>query len=72
MNIKLLKSVMVKNDDTQESLAKALGLSSSRLNAKVNETDGASFTVPEMQAIIDRYHLTADESQEIFFPEKLS
>lgn len=40
MNKQLLASVLAKNGDTQSDLAKVLGLSLSRTNAKINETDG--------------------------------
>lgn len=38
MNKQLLASVLAKNGDTQSDLAKVLGLSLSRTNAKINET----------------------------------
>lgn len=72
MNKPLLTSFMVKNGDTQESLAKAMGLSLSRFNAKVNERDGASFVQTEMQFIIDRYKLSNDEAVAIFFTPKVA
>ena len=53
--------------DTQNSLAEALGISLSRLNAKINETDGAEFTQGEIKKIKIRYHLTAEEVDAIFF-----
>ena len=58
--------------DTQEVLAKALGISLSRLNAKINETDGAEFTQSEITFIKIRYHLTAEEVDAIFFAPKVS
>ena len=67
MNKALLSSVMVKHNDTQGRLAKAMGLSLSRFNAKINERDGAAFTQSEMTFIIKRYSLTNDEAMEIFF-----
>ena len=56
--------------DTQPILAEALGMSLSRLNAKINETDGAEFTQSEITAIKIRYHLTAEEVDAIFFCSK--
>jgi hypothetical protein len=53
--------------DTQSSLAEALGLSLSRLNAKINETDGAEFVQSEILFIKIRYHLTPEEVDQIFF-----
>ncbi len=67
MNKQLLASVLAKNGDTQSDLAKVLGLSLSRTNAKINETDGAQFTQNEIAAIKKAYTLTAKEIDEIFF-----
>lgn len=72
MNKTLLSSIMVKHNDTQSRLAKAMGLSLSRFNAKINERDGAAFTQSEMTFIIKRYSLTNDEAVEIFFANKVA
>lgn len=72
MNKSLLTSFMAKFGDTQETLAKALGLSLSRLNAKINERDGASFNQNEMSVIISRYSLTQNDAMSIFFADKVS
>ena len=71
MNKPLLTSFMAKFGDTQETLAKALGLSLSRLNAKINERDGASFNQNEMSVIISRYSLTQNDAMSIFFADKV-
>lgn len=67
MNTRLLKSRMTLYGDTQLSLANYLRLSTTRLNMKINETDGAEFTASEISDIVRRYELTADEINEIFF-----
>lgn len=72
MNKPLLTSFMVKFGDTQETLANALGLSLSRLNAKINERDGAAFNQNEMSVIISRYALTQNDAMSIFFADKVS
>lgn len=72
MNKALLDSFRAKNKDTQQILADAMGISLSRLNAKINETQGAAFTQTEMEFIINRYNLTNDEACEIFFTNKVS
>lgn len=71
MNKKLLNSFMAKNGDTQERLADALGISLSNLNAKMN-SKGASFRQTEIMAIKNRYGLTADDVDGIFFSIELS
>lgn len=58
--------------DTQASLADALECSTSRLNAKINSTDGADFTKKEMEKIRIRYQLTDQEFLDIFFAENVS
>ena len=72
MNKNMFISKMKLFGDRQEDLANALGISLSRLNAKINETDGAEFTQSEITAIKFRYHLTAEEVDAIFFALKVS
>ncbi len=67
MNKALLMSQVVKNNDTQATVAEAMGLSASRLNAKINEREGAEFTQAEIQFFIDRYRLSPEEVSAIFF-----
>ena len=66
MNSRLLKSIIALNDDTQERLADALGISLSNLNAKINGT-GASFRQTEIEAIKSRYHMSAKDVDAVFF-----
>jgi len=72
MNKALFKSQMAKYDDTQAMLAEAMGISLSRLNAKINESQGAAFTQTEMAFIISRYHLTSDDAMNIFFNQEVA
>lgn len=67
MNKNKMVSVMKLHGDTQESLAEAIGISVQRLNAKINSTGGAEFTMSEIRAIKIRYNLTSQEVDEIFF-----
>ena len=69
MNTRLLKARMCLYGDTQLSLANFLKLSATRLNAKLNETNGAEFTAAEIRAIADRYELDANEISTIFFAD---
>lgn len=68
MNKNLLKSFIVRYDGNQETLAKAMGMSLSTLNAKINE-NRASFSVKEMRFLKDRYNLSNDEFITIFFTD---
>ena len=72
MNKNLLMSVLKKNGDNQSDLASALGLSLSRTNAKINETDGAQFYQSEIATIKNHYKLTAEEVDAIFFTVQVS
>ena len=69
MNKNMFKSKMMLHGDTNASLAKAVGLSAQRLSAKINETKGAEFTQGEIQSIKERYNLTNDEVDNIFFAQ---
>lgn len=66
MNSNKLKAKIVENGETQQDLANALGISLSRLNAKIN-SNGAEFKQGEITIIKERYKLTAIEIGEVFF-----
>ncbi len=72
MNRSKLRSKMALHDDTGGILARAIGISESRLSAKINETNGAEFTQKEIEAIKKRYDLSPEEIDEIFFEKKVS
>ena len=72
MNKQKLVGIMHGHGDRQEDLAKAIGISLQRFNAKINETDGAEFTQSEIQRIKERYNLTSDEVDAIFFTSFVS
>lgn len=66
MDTALLTYHMKKNGDKQEDLAKALGFSSgSALSARMN--GHVEFRKNEIDFIMARYNLTADDMQRIFF-----
>ena len=62
-----LVSVMKKHGDRQEDLAKYIGISPQRFSAKINEKDGAEFTKGEIAKIKEKYNLTAEQVDLIFF-----
>lgn len=62
-----LRAVMIEHGDTYESLAKAIGCTTSTFSIKINGGTLNGFTQPEMKAIIDRYALTDEEVIQIFF-----
>ena len=72
VNAALFKYHMAKNCETQDVLAGAMGISTSRLNAKINENGGAEFWQSEIMFIRAHYGLSADEVNQIFFAEKVS
>jgi hypothetical protein len=72
MNKRLLESKMKLFGDTQSMLADAIGISVSRLSAKINEYEGAEFTQGEINSIKERYLLSADEVDSIFFVKVVS
>ena len=67
MNKNMFVSKMKLFGDTQQILADALGMSLSRLNAKLNETNGSQFRQSEIAFFRCRWHLTPEEVDLIFF-----
>lgn len=67
MNVKQLKSHMALKGDTQQTLADAIDMSRSRLNAKIHGTGGAEFSLREMRRMADHYGLSAEEAGRLFF-----
>ena len=72
MDKRLLKSYMARFGDTGETLAEALGMRRNTLSSKMNEYRGAEFTQTEMKIIKERYSLTAEDIDKIFFGLKVS
>lgn len=66
MNSTLLKSIMVLHGDTNADLAKALRVTPQSVSGKINER-GTQFKQGEIAAIKDRYSLTAEQVEAIFF-----
>lgn len=64
-----LRSYMAKYGDTQATLAVAMGVSLSRLNAKINRTGGAEFAQTEISFIAERYKMSAKELDAVFLTE---
>lgn len=71
MNKAALKGLIVTNDGSQAKLAEAMGLSLSRLNAKINES-GAEFSKSEIEFIRSRYKLSRKQVMDIFFTNSVS
>lgn len=67
MNKDKLLAIIKEHGDTQEELASAIGLSRTRLSAKIHSRDNASFTQPEIKAIKNRYNLSEADLNIIFF-----
>lgn len=71
MNKALLRSFMIRHGDTQLMLAIAMGISLSRLNAKINNKS-AEFNQKEILFIKHRYNLSATDIDEIFFADEVA
>lgn len=65
MNKNLLKSKMALHGDTSGVLAEYLGITQNTFSLKLNGV--AVFTQPEIQKIKDKYNLTSEEIDQIFF-----
>ena len=72
MNINKLKSIMTLHGDTGTSLSEYLGMSQATFSLKMNGKRNAEFTQKEIQAIKDKYELTPEEVDSIFFDIKVS
>lgn len=68
MKKELLRSIMVLHGDTNKSLADYLGITEQSLSNKINEND-TEFKQGEIKLIKNRYNLTADQVDLIFFAE---
>ena len=66
MNGSLLKSIMVLNGDTIRKLAEHLNISPQSVSDKINER-GTEFKQGEIAMIKERYNLSANEVEAIFF-----
>ena len=67
MNANLLKGKMMERGMTQEEVAKKIGISPSRFNAKPNETGGAEFSLGEAKSLIELFRLSPKQVDQIFF-----
>ena len=72
MNKKMYRSKMALFGDTNESVAKYLGISPQRNSAKVNGTKGAEYTQGEISKLKIRWKLSAEEVDQIFFAKEVS
>ena len=67
MNKDMLKGQIRSLGMTQGDVAEKIGVSLSRFNAKINETDGAEFSLGEVQALKGLLNLNSDQVDQIFF-----
>lgn len=66
MNRSMLKSIMALHDDTIRDLADYLGITPNSVSNKINE-NGTEFKQGEIAMIKERYNLSADQVDDIFF-----
>lgn len=66
MNSVELRIEMLRHDDTGKTLAEALGITRTTLSAKTHSKN-AEFTQKEIASIKERYNLTPERVNEIFF-----
>lgn len=72
MNKPLLESFMKKHGDTGIILSEYLGISRTTFSAKLNEYKGYDFTQEEIGMIKDKYELSPEELDAIFFSRDVS
>lgn len=66
MNKNLLRSIMVLHNDTNADLAEWLDISVQSISAKINE-NGSEFKQGEIAKIKEKYHLSPEQVEQIFF-----
>lgn len=66
MNKVLLRYYMALNGDTNKDLAALLDITEQSVSSKINE-NGSEFKQGEIAKIRDRYKLTAEQVEAIFF-----
>ncbi len=66
MNSLKLRSIMALYGDTYKDIALLLGISEASVSNKINE-NGTEFKQGEIAKIKDKYDLSADEIETIFF-----
>lgn len=71
MNGLKLRSIMVMHGDTNKDLAELLGISEQSVSNKINER-GTEFRQGEIAKIKEKYNLTAEQVEDIFFDSKVS
>ena len=65
-----LRSIMIKNGDTGNELAKALNISAPALSSMLNGK--RAFRLKDVAVISDRYALSGDDIKRIFFTLKVA
>lgn len=70
VNVRLLKSKMVLHDDTADDLAELFGVHRATVYAKMRGAN--EFIVSEIMAIKNRYNLSAEDIDAIFFAPEVS
>jgi hypothetical protein len=70
VNVRLLKSKMVLHDDTPDILAGVLGVHRATMFAKMR--GDAEFYVRDIMTIKNRYNLSAEDVDAIFFAPEVS
>lgn len=67
MNTLALKARLTESGMTQRDVADKIGLSLSRFNAKLNNTDDAEFSLGEVRAMMGVLKISAEQAAAIFF-----
>lgn len=71
MNKKMLESQMKLNGDTAGTLSDFIGVSRQTFSLKINDK-GSEFTQSEISRIKEKYKLTPEQIDSIFFTQQVS
>lgn len=70
-NSQELRIEMLRHNDTGGMLAKVLGIAHPTFSNKLNNKEGAEFTQKEISLIKDRYNLSSERVDIIFFGKEV-
>lgn len=72
MNVNKFLALLKEHGDRQEDLANFLGISRPCASAKIHSRGGSAFTQPEISAMKQRYNLSSEQIDAIFFADDVS
>lgn len=70
INTQMLKAKMILNNDDAKDVSSAMNITTATFSAKLNNKQ--EFKTGEIETLINRYNLTAEEVIDIFFKKEVT